>query len=277
MSIRRHRRAARSRHRSSRIRARGRGGSSRAVAGGLVLRDAACLFQPPIRRGTLRSASCGTTRARGSTTRATARCTAPGSSRTTPGIRSSSRRSSRCSSTCRLRRSASACARRGSCRSSRASPRCCSSRSASAAMAGAPAGLVAGALLATNYVYVMYNRAALMEATMIAFMVAAWYCYVRAQQRPRWGGARAASARCSRSSPRPRRRSSSPPSRSTRCSRCRSTPRQVDAGRRTRPATTARAGLATLAGLAAAGSAALAPVRAAELGELPVLQLADDR
>ncbi|MGB2716970.1 MAG: glycosyltransferase family 39 protein [Vicinamibacterales bacterium] len=47
--------------------------------------------------------------------------------------------------------------------------------------AGIPAGLIAGALLATNYVYVMYNRAAIMETTMVAFMVAAWYCYVRAQ------------------------------------------------------------------------------------------------
>jgi 4-amino-4-deoxy-L-arabinose transferase-like glycosyltransferase len=50
--------------------------------------------------------------------------------------------------------------------------------------AGVPAGLIAGALLATNYVYVMYNRAAIMEATMVAFMVASWYCYVRAQDRP---------------------------------------------------------------------------------------------
>ena len=54
--------------------------------------------------------------------------------------------------------------------------------------AGAPAGLIAGGLLATNYVYVMYNRAAIMEATMVAWMVAAWYCYVRAQDRPFWGG-----------------------------------------------------------------------------------------
>jgi 4-amino-4-deoxy-L-arabinose transferase-like glycosyltransferase len=54
-------------------------------------------------------------------------------------------------------------------------------------VAGGPAGLIAGALLATNYVYVMYNRAALMETPMVAFMVAAWYCYVRAQDRPAWG------------------------------------------------------------------------------------------
>jgi 4-amino-4-deoxy-L-arabinose transferase-like glycosyltransferase len=53
--------------------------------------------------------------------------------------------------------------------------------------AGREAGLIAGALLATNYVYVMWNRAALMEASMVAFMVFAWYCYVRAQTRPIWG------------------------------------------------------------------------------------------
>ena len=49
---------------------------------------------------------------------------------------------------------------------------------------GSNAGLIAGALAATNYVYVMWNRAALMEASMVAFMVASWYCYVRAQRRP---------------------------------------------------------------------------------------------
>lgn len=48
--------------------------------------------------------------------------------------------------------------------------------------AGLAAGLIAGALLATNYVYVMYNRAAIMETTMVGFMVASWYCYVLAQQ-----------------------------------------------------------------------------------------------
>ena len=54
-------------------------------------------------------------------------------------------------------------------------------------VAGRLAGLLAAAMLATNYVYVMYDRAALMEAPMIAFMVAAWYCYVRAQDSPAWG------------------------------------------------------------------------------------------
>ena len=51
----------------------------------------------------------------------------------------------------------------------------------------AEAGLVAGALLATNYVYVMYNRAAIMEALMAAFLVASWYCATRAAREPRWG------------------------------------------------------------------------------------------
>jgi hypothetical protein len=49
------------------------------------------------------------------------------------------------------------------------------------------AGLIAAALLATNYVYVMYDRAATMEATMVAFLVVAWYGYARAQEAPRWG------------------------------------------------------------------------------------------
>jgi 4-amino-4-deoxy-L-arabinose transferase-like glycosyltransferase len=39
-------------------------------------------------------------------------------------------------------------------------------------LAGRDAALIAGALAATNYAYVMYNRAALMEASMVAFMVA---------------------------------------------------------------------------------------------------------
>lgn len=55
--------------------------------------------------------------------------------------------------------------------------------------AGSTAGMIAGALVATSYVFVMYNRAAIMESTMTAFMVAAWYCYVRAQETPAWGAA----------------------------------------------------------------------------------------
>lgn len=56
-----------------------------------------------------------------------------------------------------------------------------------ARLGGRRAGLAAAGLLATNYVYTMYNRAALMEASMIAFIVYAWYAFVRAQQQPRWG------------------------------------------------------------------------------------------
>lgn len=54
-------------------------------------------------------------------------------------------------------------------------------------IAGSAAGLIAAALLASNYPYVMWNRAALMEGPMIAFLVASWYCYVRAQSRAWWG------------------------------------------------------------------------------------------
>ncbi len=61
-------------------------------------------------------------------------------------------------------------------------------------IAGREAGLIAGALLATNYVYVMWNRVALLEASMVAFMVAAWYCYGRAQKQPLWGVLAAACA-----------------------------------------------------------------------------------
>ena len=63
-----------------------------------------------------------------------------------------------------------------------------------ARLAGRRSGLIAGALLATNYVYVMWNRAALMEGPMVAFIVASWYCYVRAQQHARWGWAAGACA-----------------------------------------------------------------------------------
>jgi 4-amino-4-deoxy-L-arabinose transferase-like glycosyltransferase len=58
-----------------------------------------------------------------------------------------------------------------------------------ARIAGRRAGLIAAALIATNYIYVMWNRAALMEGPMIAFMVAAWYCQTRARDRAEWGAA----------------------------------------------------------------------------------------
>jgi 4-amino-4-deoxy-L-arabinose transferase-like glycosyltransferase len=59
---------------------------------------------------------------------------------------------------------------------------------------GRAAGLVAAGLLATNYVWVMYSRAALMEAAMVAFMVASFYAWVRAGRQPGWGLAAAACA-----------------------------------------------------------------------------------
>ena len=55
-------------------------------------------------------------------------------------------------------------------------------------LAGDLAAVIAAALLATNYVYVMYDRAAIMEALMVAFVVGAWYCSIRAEDRPWWGG-----------------------------------------------------------------------------------------
>jgi 4-amino-4-deoxy-L-arabinose transferase-like glycosyltransferase len=58
-----------------------------------------------------------------------------------------------------------------------------------AAIAGRRAGLAAAAILATNFIYVMWDRAALMEATMTAFMVMAWAAYALAPRRPVWGGA----------------------------------------------------------------------------------------
>jgi 4-amino-4-deoxy-L-arabinose transferase-like glycosyltransferase len=56
-----------------------------------------------------------------------------------------------------------------------------------ARIGGRLAGLVAAALLATNFVSLTYDRAALMEATMVSLVVASWYCYGRAAASPRWG------------------------------------------------------------------------------------------
>lgn len=55
-----------------------------------------------------------------------------------------------------------------------------------ARLGGRRAGLIAGALLATNYVYVMWNRTAMMEGPMSAFMCVAWYGVVRSESRARW-------------------------------------------------------------------------------------------
>ncbi len=63
-----------------------------------------------------------------------------------------------------------------------------------ARLGGRRAGLVAGALLATNYVYVMWNRTAMMEGPMSAFMCLAWYGVVRAEFSARWAWLAAAGA-----------------------------------------------------------------------------------
>jgi 4-amino-4-deoxy-L-arabinose transferase-like glycosyltransferase len=61
-------------------------------------------------------------------------------------------------------------------------------------IAGRLAALLAAALLGTNYFYVMWDRTALMEGPMVAFMVASWYCYTRADDEPAWGVAAGACA-----------------------------------------------------------------------------------
>jgi 4-amino-4-deoxy-L-arabinose transferase-like glycosyltransferase len=55
------------------------------------------------------------------------------------------------------------------------------------ALAGRRAALLGGTLLATNYMFVMWNRAALMESTMTAFLVAGWAAYAMSDRRPAWG------------------------------------------------------------------------------------------
>jgi 4-amino-4-deoxy-L-arabinose transferase-like glycosyltransferase len=56
-----------------------------------------------------------------------------------------------------------------------------------AAAADRRAALLGGALLATNYVFVSWNRAALMESTLTSFVVMAWAAYAMAEKRPGWG------------------------------------------------------------------------------------------
>ena len=56
-----------------------------------------------------------------------------------------------------------------------------------AAVADRRAALVGSALLATNYAFVMWNRAALMESTMTAFILIAWAGYAMADRRAAWG------------------------------------------------------------------------------------------
>ena len=55
------------------------------------------------------------------------------------------------------------------------------------AVAGRRAGIIGAVLLATNYVFVMWNRAALMESTMTSLIVASWAAYALAARRPATG------------------------------------------------------------------------------------------
>jgi 4-amino-4-deoxy-L-arabinose transferase-like glycosyltransferase len=55
------------------------------------------------------------------------------------------------------------------------------------ALAGARSAAIGGALLATNYVFVMWNRAALMESTMTAFIVMSWAALALSERRALWG------------------------------------------------------------------------------------------
>jgi hypothetical protein len=55
------------------------------------------------------------------------------------------------------------------------------------ALAGHRAALVGSALLATNYVFVMWNRAALMESTVAAAMVVSWAALAVSDRRPAFG------------------------------------------------------------------------------------------
>lgn len=48
--------------------------------------------------------------------------------------------------------------------------------------AGGRSALIGAAFLATNYVFVMWNRVALMESTMTAFIVVSWACYAAATE-----------------------------------------------------------------------------------------------
>jgi 4-amino-4-deoxy-L-arabinose transferase-like glycosyltransferase len=62
------------------------------------------------------------------------------------------------------------------------------------AIGGRGAALIGGVLLATNYIFVMWNRAALLESTMIAFIVASWGFYAMAGRTPVLGALSGASA-----------------------------------------------------------------------------------
>jgi 4-amino-4-deoxy-L-arabinose transferase-like glycosyltransferase len=52
---------------------------------------------------------------------------------------------------------------------------------------GRRVALLGGAVLAFNFTWVMWNRAALMESTMTAFIVMAWAAYAMGERKPAWG------------------------------------------------------------------------------------------
>ena len=148
-------------------------------------RAARCLPDRLILPGGRPSAWSGTTRAPGCTTRATRHSSGRGVS--TSGTRSSLRPSSPDSNISRSSCSASACARHGWFPSSQVCVSVLLLGLGVRRIAGDLAGMLASGLLATNYVYVMYNRAAIMEALMTALIVASWYCSTRSTDRPRLG------------------------------------------------------------------------------------------
>lgn len=53
-------------------------------------------------------------------------------------------------------------------------------------LGGRRAAVIGGALLASNYAFVMWNRAALMESTMTACLVVAWMAWALAERRTGW-------------------------------------------------------------------------------------------
>lgn len=55
------------------------------------------------------------------------------------------------------------------------------------ALASPGVALTGAVLLAVNFTWVMYSRVALLEATMVAALVASWACYARATLDWRWG------------------------------------------------------------------------------------------
>ena len=140
----------------------------------------------PTRRGAPRWASCGTTRARGPTTRATAPCSGQWvTDNWNPLYIAPVFTGLEYASVPRVRRRALAGSQRVDARGRRC--RCCCLVRPCGGWAGPRPGVIAAGLLATNYVWVMYSRAALMEASMVAFMVASFWAAVRADDSPPWG------------------------------------------------------------------------------------------